>query len=31
MPVGFAQSKVEWIAVGVNDQAAFEAIQTVFS
>ena len=31
MPVGFAQSKVERIAVGVNDQVAFEAVQTVFS
>ena len=31
VPVGFAQSKVEWIAVGVNDHVAFEALQTVFS
>jgi hypothetical protein len=31
VPVGFAQSKVEWIAVGVNDHMAFEALQTVFS
>lgn len=31
VPVGFAQSKVEWITVGVNDHMAFEALQTVFS
>jgi len=30
-PVGFAQSEVERIAVGVNDRVAFDAIQTVFS
>ena len=31
MPVGFAQSEIERIAVGVNHQVAFEAVQTVFS
>ncbi len=31
VPVSFAQSKVEWVAVGVNDQVAFEALQPVFS
>jgi hypothetical protein len=31
VPIGFAQGKVEGIAVGVNDQVAFEAVQTVFS
>lgn len=31
MPVSLAQSKVERIAVGVNDQVAFEAVNTVFS
>ena len=31
VPVSFAQTKVEWVAVGVNDQVAFEAVQTVFS
>ena len=31
MPIRFAQRKVEWIAVGSNDQVAFEAVQTVFS
>ena len=31
VPVSFAQSKVEWVTVGVNDQMAFEAVQTVFS
>lgn len=31
MPVGFAQREVERIAIGVNDQVAFEAVNTVFS
>jgi hypothetical protein len=31
VPVGFAQSKVERITVGVDDQVAFEAVNTVFS
>ena len=31
VPIGFAQSKVEWIAVGINDQVAFEAVNTVFA
>lgn len=31
IPVGFAQSKIERIAVGVNHQVAFEAANTVFA
>lgn len=31
VPVGFAQREVERIAIGINDQVAFEAVQTVFS
>ena len=31
VPVGFAQTKVERVPIGVNDPVAFEAVQTVFS
>lgn len=31
IPVGFAQSKIEGVAVGVNHQVAFEAANTVFA
>ena len=31
VPVGFAQREVERIAVGVNDEVAFDPAQTVFS
>jgi hypothetical protein len=31
VPIGFAQSKVERVAIGVNDQVAFEPLQTVLS
>ena len=30
IPVGFAQSEIERIAVGVNHQVAFEPVNTVF-
>lgn len=31
VPVGFAQSEIERIAVGVNHQVTFEPVDTVFS
>jgi hypothetical protein len=31
VPVGFRERKVERVAIGINDQVAFYAVNTVFS
>jgi hypothetical protein len=31
VPVGFAQSEIERMAIGINHHVAFEAANTVFS